>query len=275
MLRLWGESLLGCNYVYDGLRVCVRTRSLLGVARGRSGHCPGVPPCHPVGTHWADQALASWARAPAKSRSAPNARTCLSLESGSRPGLTRSRGAGPRRGVIGQMGTNRDFAGTLTKPSPAARGMVAAAMFAPGRSRLDSWSPAELEDEWLDAIELLDPAATLGHQDYEAAQLTQFLATHYPDRLARWVRSRLEAHRAPGRLHDALPHSAWESLHHLPIEQKDELWSHFFDEPVARWLLGEHFVSEDTSWLEHALDHTSFPPIRHSVPTIPLGLIRL
>ena len=52
-------------------------------------------------------------RAPAKSRSAPNARTCLSLESGSRPGPTRSRGAGPRRGAIGQMGTNRDRVGAL------------------------------------------------------------------------------------------------------------------------------------------------------------------
>jgi hypothetical protein len=33
---------------------------------------------------------------PAKSRSAPNARTCLSLESSSRPGPSRSRGTGPR-----------------------------------------------------------------------------------------------------------------------------------------------------------------------------------
>jgi hypothetical protein len=41
---------------------------------------------------------------PAQSWSAPNARTCLSLESGSRPGPTPSRGAGPRRGLIGQMG---------------------------------------------------------------------------------------------------------------------------------------------------------------------------
>jgi len=35
---------------------------------------------------------------PAKSRSAPNARTCLSLEAGFRPGPTRSHGAGPRLG---------------------------------------------------------------------------------------------------------------------------------------------------------------------------------
>jgi len=48
---------------------------------------------------------------PGKSPFAPNGRTCLSLKSGSRPGPMRSRGAGPRRGAIGQTGTNRDFAG--------------------------------------------------------------------------------------------------------------------------------------------------------------------
>jgi hypothetical protein len=143
----------------------------------------------------------------------------------------------------------------LTNPSPAARGMVAAAMFAPGRSRIASWLPGELEDEWLDAIELLDPEATLGYQDHAAAQLTQFLATRYPDRLARWVRSRLEAQRArEGSSYDALPHSAWERLHHLPIQQKDGLWTFFSEEPAIRRLLGMHFVSEDTSWLEHALN---------------------
>jgi len=43
-------------------------------------------------------------RDPAKSRPAPKARTCLWLEAGSRPGTTRSRGARPRRGDIGQIG---------------------------------------------------------------------------------------------------------------------------------------------------------------------------
>jgi hypothetical protein len=38
------------------------------------------------------------------------------------------------------------------------------------------------------------------------------------------------------------------------MPSKDELWSHFSEQPVARWLLGEHFVGEDISWLEHALD---------------------
>jgi hypothetical protein len=35
---------------------------------------------------------------------------------------TRSRGAGPRRGVIGQMGTNRNFAGALGQAETAAEG---------------------------------------------------------------------------------------------------------------------------------------------------------
>ena len=61
-------------------------------------------------------------RAPAKSRSAPNARTCLSLESGSRPGPTRSRGAGPRRGLIRQMGDeSRRCRGPSSDPACAAQ----------------------------------------------------------------------------------------------------------------------------------------------------------
>jgi hypothetical protein len=143
----------------------------------------------------------------------------------------------------------------LTEPSPAARGAVAAAMFAPGRSKPNDWSPGELEHEWLDAVELLDPSATGRSQDWEVARLATFLANRHPNRLARWVRSRMEAGLASGHLYEALPHAAWESLQHLPIEQKDELWSQFSENSVARWLLGEHFVGEDTSWLEHALDN--------------------
>jgi hypothetical protein len=115
------------------------------------------------------------------------------------------------------------------------------------------WTPGELESEWLEAIELLEPEATAGFADYDAAQLTQFLATHYPDRLTRWVWSRLEAGVASSRIYDALPRSAWESLRHIPAERKDELWTQFGQGP-ARYLLGQHLVGDDTSWLEHALD---------------------
>lgn len=142
----------------------------------------------------------------------------------------------------------------LTEPSPAARGAVAAAMFAPGRPTPNDWSPGELEHEWLDAIELFDPAATWRHQDWEVAHLATFLATHYPDHLVRWVRARMEAGLVAEHLYAALPYPAWESLQHLPIEQKDELWLHFSEKPVAQWLLGYHFVGESISWLEHALD---------------------
>jgi hypothetical protein len=138
----------------------------------------------------------------------------------------------------------------LTKQSPATRGAVAAAMLPKERG---DWTPGELESEWLAAIELLEPEATAGFADYDAAQLTQFLATHYPDRLTGWVRSRLEAGVASNTVYDALPRSAWENLRHLPAERKDELWTQFGQSP-ARHLLGEHLVGDDTSWLEHALD---------------------
>jgi hypothetical protein len=145
-------------------------------------------------------------------------------------------------------------------PSPAARGAVAAAMFAPGRSRPDDWSPGELEHEWLDAIELLDPATIKRSQGWEVARLATFLATQHPDRLARWVRSRIETGLAADTLFKTLPQEAWRSLQQLPVEQKDELWSYFSEQPVARWLLGEHLVGEDITWLEHALDSNLIAP---------------
>jgi hypothetical protein len=140
----------------------------------------------------------------------------------------------------------------LTKPSSVVRGAVAAAMYPKGDEA--DWSPGELENEWLEAIELLEPAKTPGFRDYEAAQLTQFLATHYPDHLAQWVRSRLE-NGLETRLvtYDALPHSAWGNLHHLPAEQKDELWLRFRTGPAGQFLSG-YLVGQDADWLEHALE---------------------
>jgi hypothetical protein len=144
----------------------------------------------------------------------------------------------------------------LTKPGPTTRAAVAAAIFAGGRRGRDVWSPGDLESEWLEAIQYLDPGVTEGFQDYEAEQLTQFLASSYPDQLTRWVRSRIEAFMASEKaIYDALPHRAWETLHLLPIQSKDELWSRFSEHSMARWLLGMHLVGEDTDWLEHALDH--------------------
>src|SRR6266540_5193304 len=69
----------------------------------------------PHGFRRLEFSLSPPARVPAKSRSVPNVRTCLPLELDSRPGPTRSRGAGPRRGVIRQIGR---FA---TLPRPWAR----------------------------------------------------------------------------------------------------------------------------------------------------------
>jgi hypothetical protein len=139
----------------------------------------------------------------------------------------------------------------LTKPSPAARGAVAAAMFP--KEREGDWTPGELESEWLQAIEQLEPEATAGFVDYEAAQLTQFLATHYPDHLTRWVGSRLEANMQARITYDALPHSTWGTLHHLPVKHKDELWSRFRQGPAGNFL-GKYLVGQDVAWLEHALD---------------------
>jgi hypothetical protein len=138
----------------------------------------------------------------------------------------------------------------LTKPSFATRDAVAAAMFT--KLHLDQeWSPAEFEIQWLEAIELFDPEDTRRFSDYEAGRLSQFLATHYPATLVHWMRARLEYSPTSGHLYEALPHSAWENIYHLPHESKDELWQQF-GEHVHR--IGDYLVGADVTWLEHALD---------------------
>ena len=110
----------------------------------------------------------------------------------------------------------------LTRPSTATRGAVAAALFT--RSHLDlAWSPGEFEGQWLEAIEQLEPQQTRGFSDYDAGQLTQFLATHYPSSLVHWTQSRLRDSLSAGHLYQALPHAAWECMYHLPHDSKDEL----------------------------------------------------
>jgi hypothetical protein len=138
----------------------------------------------------------------------------------------------------------------LTRPAATTRGAVAAAMFT--KAHLEqAWSPAEFESQWLEAIVYLEPDGTPGFSDYEAGQLTQFLATHYPATLVRWTRSRLEHGLSSGHLYQALPHAAWENMYHLPHESKDELWRQFGE---AVYKLGENLVGADVTWLEHALD---------------------
>jgi hypothetical protein len=138
----------------------------------------------------------------------------------------------------------------LTRPSATVRSAVAAAMFT--NVHLDqAWSPAEFESQWLEAIERLDPEGTPGFADYDAGRLAHYLATHYPATLVRWMHSRLEHAPTAGHLYQALPHSAWENLYHLPHESKDELWRQFGD---AVYLIGEYLVGVDIDWLEHALD---------------------
>jgi hypothetical protein len=120
------------------------------------------------------------------------------------------------------------------------------------RAHLDEgWSPGEFEIQWIEAIEQLDPDGTSGFPDYEAGGLTQFLATHYPTYLVRWTQSRFEQPTSSRNLYQALPHSAWENMYHLPHESKDELWGQF---GAAVYRLGEYLVGTDIAWLEHALD---------------------
>src|SRR5256885_948585 len=80
------------------------------------------------------------------------------------------------------------------------------------------------------------------------------MASRYPEQLTRWVRLRLEAGLESGEVYRALPHGAWERLHLMPHDAKDELWSAFSERPAVRWLLGRELVGNDLDWLGHAVD---------------------
>jgi len=147
----------------------------------------------------------------------------------------------------------------LTRPVGSARGAAAAAMFAKGRGEREGWTPGELENEWLDAIQQLDPTSTIGFQDYEATELMSYLTQRYPDVATDWVSSRLDAGIASREVYRALPHGAWEALHLLPHNSKDELWSRF-THPSVRWLLGREMVGDDVDWLAHAMDEGLISP---------------
>ncbi|MEA2581102.1 MAG: hypothetical protein QOE83_1994 [Actinomycetota bacterium] len=148
----------------------------------------------------------------------------------------------------------------LTRPAPAARGAVAAAMFTADRANHEGWTPGELEPEWLEAVSLLDPGATWGFHDYEAAELTAFLAASYPETLTAWIAARIAIGLGTGDVYRCLPHGSWEELHALPVESKEELWNQFSGDPTVAWLLARYIVGNDLAWLDHALDRSLFSP---------------
>jgi hypothetical protein len=145
-----------------------------------------------------------------------------------------------------------------TSPHTAAAG--AAAMFQGGR-RDSSWSPGEVEAEWLEALEQLDFQATTGLEDYTAAELVGYLARSYPDCLVRLIQNRLRA--APnGQVYRVLTHSSWDRLHLLPRDAKTFLWQEFSDRPPVRWLLGQHLLGADVEWLDDLLESGVISPDR-------------
>jgi hypothetical protein len=147
----------------------------------------------------------------------------------------------------------------LTQAPEPARAAMAAALFYRGKADGESWTPGAVEKEWLDAIVFLDPTRTHGFSDYEAGELSEYLAARYPEALTLWVRSRLIGAGDDG-FYRALPRSVWERLHLLSYEAKDELWRSFAKTPISRWLLGQKLVGDDVEWLRHAIEEDLLAP---------------
>lgn len=157
--------------------------------------------------------------------------------------------------VIRDELTTEALRALLTRPSDTARGAVAAAMF-DARRNDDSWTPGELEEEWMAAIVELDFAKTLGFANWSGGRLFTWLAAERPETLVALVHNRLGSDEAAIR-YDALPHDGWDALHRLPAEHKTKLWSDLF-ERSGHTLLREHLVGEDAAWLKAMLDAGHF-----------------
>jgi hypothetical protein len=147
----------------------------------------------------------------------------------------------------------------LTQPMPRVRGIIAIAMFAgQGGPYNASWSPGDLEGEWLAAVRELrsDEAAIT---DYDAAALLTYLAAHYPGDLCELVQASLDES-ADNAVYATFTPTSWSTLANLPPPERRKLLVHFKDRPVVMWLLRKHLIGWDLSWLEQLLDSGEMTP---------------
>jgi len=137
----------------------------------------------------------------------------------------------------------------LTKTPNCVRSLVALTWFAEQHRKDASWSPGQLEQEWLEALKLLDPAHSSHHDERDMSALITFLASNYPEILAAWIHARFSEGIEQDDLYGSLPHPAWEQLYHLPPATKTELWKAYSKTPASRWLLLRYLVGADVEWL--------------------------
>lgn len=139
----------------------------------------------------------------------------------------------------------------LTIPSVAARGAAAFALARPVHADDDNWPPAELESDWLTAIQLFDPAATPEVRDHQLRSLFVFLRDRYPGTLADYMKLRLRklANREVWTPFDELI----QGLHLLPSNDKTGLLREFRESRVA-WLLLRYMPGNDLEWISESLD---------------------
>jgi hypothetical protein len=146
----------------------------------------------------------------------------------------------------------------LERARNEARGAMALALFDRGGVE-DDWDPGDLESPWLSAVLEVRGELIGGARDYELARLFQWLARQRPSVLSDLV-IRTLSESARGNEYGALSHSSWDVLHELPNTQKVRLWKALSAGPMGRWLLLEHLVGPDLTWLEEMVEADEITP---------------
>ncbi len=139
----------------------------------------------------------------------------------------------------------------LTIPTPEARGAAAFAMARPVHDDDGDWPPAEIESEWLAAIQLLDPSVTPRVEEYHLRSLFGFLKNRYPATLVDYMGRRLQ---------DMVDRDIFigeeelvQGLHLLPRDAKTQFFMKFGDSRL-RWFLLRYMPGDDIAWIEAVLD---------------------
>ena len=147
----------------------------------------------------------------------------------------------------------------LTQPVERVRGMVAIAMFAgQGGPYAEGWDPGDLEDLWLHAVLQFRSNERI-IADHHAAGVFAYLAVNQSEALLDLVIASLNE-TADGSVLEAFTHGSWLTLASLPNPARRRLLAQFQGRPVVMWILRQHVVGWDVSWLDELLDAGEMTP---------------
>ncbi len=144
----------------------------------------------------------------------------------------------------------------LANTADAVRGVAAFAMFRAARDRA-AWPPADLAEDWFEAIKLFDPNIGLTTSGSYDRSLFEFLATARPALLQEYAEAHLATAVSAGTLDSVT--GLREYLHLLPASGKTSVMQRFGGTHL-RWLLLRYLPGDDIGWLTEALDSNLITP---------------